>query len=111
LDLFRRFCDVARGSPTLVAARFSDLPHFIDEVSIALAQRIGGNPNDPEVQLATLVIAGLVRVRLESTFHQVQRATSFAALNDAVRRDVLKAAQLAEPSLTAFDNLQEAAPG
>jgi hypothetical protein len=111
LHLFRRFCDVATESPTLVAARFGDLPHFIDEVSIALAQRIGADPNDPEVQLATLVIAGLIRVRQHSTFHRVQQATSFAALNDGVRRDILKAAQLAEPSLTAFDNMRDTAHG
>ena len=80
LHLFRLFCDVATGSPTLVAARFADLPRFIDEVSVALAQRIGADPIDPEVQLATLVIAGLVRVRLQSTFHHVQHATSLAAL-------------------------------
>jgi AcrR family transcriptional regulator len=106
LRLFRLFCDVATGSPTLVAARFGDLPRFIDEVSIALAQRIGADPVDPEVQLATLVIAGLVRVRQHSTFHHVPQATSIAALNDVVRRDILRAAELAEPSLTAFDNMR-----
>jgi AcrR family transcriptional regulator len=110
LDLFRRFCDVATGSPTLVASRSSDLPRFIDEVSSALAQRIGADPRDPEVQLATLVIAGLVRVRLESTFHHAKDATSFAGLNDAVRLEVLRAAELAEPSLNAFDNLRDTAP-
>jgi AcrR family transcriptional regulator len=106
LQLFRRFCDVATGSPTLVSARFAELPRFIDEVSIALAQRIGAESVDPEVQLATLIIGGLVRVRVQSSFHHVQHATSFAALNDAVRRDILRAAELAEPSLTAFDNLR-----
>ena len=111
LHLFRLFCDVATGSPTLVAAQFADLPRFMDEVSIALAQRIGADPIDPEVQLATLVIAGLLRVRMQSTFHHVQQATSIAALNDVVRRDILKAAQLAEPSLTAFDNLEGAERG
>jgi AcrR family transcriptional regulator len=111
LHLFRLFCDAATGSPTLAAARFSDLPRFIDEVSIALAQRIGADPIDPEVQLATLVIAGLLRVRLQSTFHHVQQATSIDALNDVVRCDILKAAQLAEPSLTAFDNLEGAKRG
>jgi hypothetical protein len=106
LRLSRLFVEAATRSPTLVAARFADLPRFIDQVSLALAQRIGADPADPEVQLATLVIAGLVRVRLESTFHHVQRATSLAALDKAVRRDVLRAARLAEPTLTAFDNLR-----
>jgi len=107
LHLIRLFCEAATNSPTLVAARFADLPRFIDHVSVALAQRIGADPNDPEVQLATLVIAGLLRARLESTFHHAKQATSIAALNDAVHRDILRAAKLAEPTLTAFDNMGE----
>lgn len=108
LHLSRLFCDVATGSPTLAAARLANFTRFTDEVSVALAQRIGADPIDPEVQLATQVIAGLVRVRLQSTFHHVQQATSLAALNDVIRRDILKAAQIAEPSLTAFDNIRDA---
>jgi AcrR family transcriptional regulator len=107
LHLVRLFCEAATTSPTLVAARFADLPRFIDEVSIALAQRTGTGPTDPEVQFATFVIAGLVQVRVQSAFHHVKHATSFAALNDAIHRDFLKAAQLAEPSLTAFDEMRE----
>ncbi len=109
LHLVRLFCEVATTSPTLVAARFADLPRFIDEVSTALAQRIGADPTDPEVQLATFVVAGLVEVRVQSAFHHVKHATSFSALNDVIHRDFLKAAQLAEPSLTAFDEMRETA--
>jgi AcrR family transcriptional regulator len=111
LRLIRLFWDTVNRSPTLVAARFADLQRFVDEVSTALAQRIGADPGDPEVQLAALVIAGVLRVGLQSTAHHVQQATSIAALNAAVRRDFLKAAQLAEPTLTAFDNLRETAEG
>jgi AcrR family transcriptional regulator len=107
LRLFRLFWETATQSPTLVAARFADLQRFIDEVSAALAHRIGADPNDPEVQLATLVIVGLLQVRLQSTLHHVQQAKSIAALNDVVRRDIVRAGQLAEPTLTAFDNLRE----
>jgi hypothetical protein len=74
-------------------------------VSVALAQRIGADPIDPEVQLATFVIAGLVQVRVQAALHHVKQATSFAALNKIIHRDFLKAAQLAEPSLTAFDDM------
>ncbi|MGA2527796.1 MAG: TetR/AcrR family transcriptional regulator [Acidimicrobiales bacterium] len=109
LRLSRLFVDAATGSPTLVAARFADLPRLIDKVSVALAQRIGADPIDPEVQLATHVIAGLVQVLVQSTFHNVKRATSIAALNDGVHRDILKAAKLAEPSLTAFDKIRDTA--
>ena len=106
LWLLRLFCDVAIGSPTLVTARVSDFTQFTDEVSVALAQRSDADRNDPEVLLATMVIAGIVSVRLQSTYRHVQHATSLAALNSAVRRDVLTAARLAEPTLTAFDHLE-----
>jgi AcrR family transcriptional regulator len=103
LHLVRLFCDAATRSPALVAAQFADLPRFIDEVSVALAQRVGADPVDPEVQLATFVIAGLLRAGLRSTFRHAPQATSITELNDVVRRDILRAAQLAEPTLTAFD--------
>jgi AcrR family transcriptional regulator len=111
LHLIRLFCAAANRSPALVAAQFAGLPRFIDEVSGALAQRVGAGPIDPEVQLATLVVAGLLRVGLQSTFQHVQEATSIAALNGFVRRDIVKAAKLAEPTLTAFDNLRSSAKG
>jgi AcrR family transcriptional regulator len=103
LRFTRLFCETAVKSPTLVAASFADLPHFIDEVSIALAQRVGADPNDPQVQLATFVIAGLVGVRVRSAFHHVHKAASFLALNDLIHHDFLAAVEIAEPSLTAFD--------
>jgi AcrR family transcriptional regulator len=87
------------------AVHWADLARFIDEVSSALAERIGVDSMDPEVQLAAFLVAGLLRVGLESTFHHAQQATSISALNRVVRRDILKAAQLAEPTLTAFDNI------
>ena len=94
----------ANRSPALVAAQWADLARFIDEVSKALAQRIGTDPMDPEAQLAAFVVAGLLRVGLGSTFDHARQAASVAELNKVVRRDIRKAAQLAEPTLTAFDN-------
>lgn len=111
LKLSRLFGKVATESPTLVTARFTEAARFTDEISIALAQRIGADPLAPEVQLAALIVGGLVRVRVQSTFHHVQHATSIAALNDVVRRDILRAAEIAEPSLTAFDNMRGTADG
>jgi len=100
----------ATGSPSLAGARLANFARFTEEVSEALANRVRADPLDLEVQLATFVIAGLVRVRQQSTFNHVQHATSLAALGDAVQRDLRRAAQLAEPTLTAFDhNLRETA--
>ena len=111
LWLLRLFCDVAIGSPKLVNARVADFTQLFDEVSVALAQRIDADRNDPEVLLATMVIAGIVSVRLQSTYQHVQHVTSFAALDAAVYRDILTAARLADPTLTAFDILEGAERG
>ena len=109
LRLSRMFGSLATGSPALAAARRADFARFTDELTVALAKRAGADPADPEVQLAALVIAGLTRVRQQSTYRHVQHATSIAALNDAVRRDILRAARLAEPALAAFDNPRDTA--
>jgi AcrR family transcriptional regulator len=107
LHVFRLFSNVATGSPTLAGARLAEFARFTDAVSVALAARIGADAIDPEVQLATIVIGGLVRVRQQSTFHHAAHAASIDALNDAVRRDLMRAARLAEPTLTAFDEMQD----
>jgi len=103
LRLFRRFCEVATESPTLALALIADLVPFTDAVSAALAERVSARPEDPEVLITSLVIAGLAHVRTQATFRHSQTATSIAALDDAVRTDVLRAAGLAAPTLRAFD--------
>jgi len=103
LRLIRRFCEVATGSPTLVASRFADLQLFVDEVSVAMAERVGADPGDPDVHLATFVLAGLVGVRVQSAYRHAQEVDSFAELTERIHADFLAAAQVAEPSLSAFD--------
>ena len=105
LRLFRRFCEVADSSPALRAAPYVELERFTAIVGAALAERIGGDPDDPEVTLAAIVIAGLARVWARATFPHVQRASSMAALERAVRADVERALRIAAPTLDAFDNL------
>jgi AcrR family transcriptional regulator len=105
LRLFRRFCEVADSSPVLRAAPFVELERFMATISAALAERIGGEPDDPEVTLAAIVIAGLAHVWARATFTHVQRTSSMAALEGAVRADVIRALRIATPTLIAFDNL------
>jgi AcrR family transcriptional regulator len=105
LRLFRRFCEVAESSPTLRAAPYVELEHFTETVGAALAERIDRDPDDPEVEFTAIVLAGLARVWALATYTQVQRASSLAALEVAVRADVTRAAQLAAPTLDAFDKL------
>jgi AcrR family transcriptional regulator len=105
LRLFRRFCEVAESSPTLRAAPYVELEHFTETVGAALAERIDRDPDDPEVEFTAIVLAGLARVWALATYTQVQRVSSLAALERAVRADVTRAAQLAAPTLDAFDKL------
>jgi AcrR family transcriptional regulator len=104
LRLFRRFCEVAEGSQTLRQAPYIELERFTEMVGAALAERVGRDAGDPEVELAAIVIAGLSRVWALATYRHVQRVSSLAALESAVRADVGRAAHLAAPTLDAFDD-------
>ena len=105
LRLFRRFCEVAQGSPTLRAAPYLEMERFTDAVGRALAQRVGKEPDDPDVILAAIVIAGLSHVRTEATYRRVQTKSSIAAVHRAVRADVIQAIRVATPVLEAFDRV------
>jgi len=103
LHLLRLFAAVATGSPTLVASRLTEFARSTQAVAVALGERVDADPNDPQVQMAALVVAGIVRVRQESTYRHSQQTPSTAALADTAHRDLLLAAQIAEPALAAFD--------
>jgi AcrR family transcriptional regulator len=105
LRLFRRFCEVAESSPALRAAPYIELERFTATIGAALAERIGSDPDDPEVTLTAIVIGGLVRVWARATFTHVRTVSSMAALEGAVRADVIRALRIATPTLSAFDNL------
>src|SRR5512142_3263459 len=103
LHVSRLYCQTATRSPTLAAAQRAELARCADEVATALAHRVDADPTDPEVLMAAHVIAGLPWVRIRSTYHHAQQATSIDALDKAVRGDILRALRIAEPTLTAFD--------
>ena len=106
LRLYRRFCMVSESSPALRAAAYADVPRFTATIGATLAARIGAHPDDPEVQLTAMVIAGLLRVRTQATYTHVQTTPSIAALESAVRADVIRALHIATPTLDTFDRLQ-----
>jgi AcrR family transcriptional regulator len=106
LHLLRLFGEVASGSPALMASRLAEFSRSTDEIAVALADRAGADPVDPEVQLVALVVAGIVRVPQQSTFRHGRLATSTAAIDEAVHNDLLRAARIAEPTLTAFDQIR-----
>jgi AcrR family transcriptional regulator len=107
LRLFRRFCEVAQGSLTLRAAPYLEMERFTDAVGRALAQRVGKEPDDPDVILTAIVIAGLSHVRTQATYRRVQTMSSMAAVHRAVQADVMQAVRIATPALEAFARATE----
>ena len=105
LRLFRRFCEVAESSPALRGAPYLELERFTATIGAALAERIGSDPDLPEVTVTAIVIGGLVRVWTRATFKHVRTVSSMAALEGAVRADVMRALRIAAPTLAAFDRL------
>ena len=103
IGLFRRFCAVADGSPTLRSAPYLELERFLATVGDALAERVGADARDPGVRLTAVVLAGLVLVRHQATYTHVRTVPSLAALERAVRDDLIRALDLAGPTLAAFD--------
>jgi AcrR family transcriptional regulator len=103
LALLRRFSEVATTSPTLRAAPYLAMGPFVDTVTGALAERQGRLPEDPDVRMIAMTIAGLVFIRQESFRTHAQAATSVTELERAIERDVARAIAIARPSLDAFD--------
>jgi AcrR family transcriptional regulator len=110
LKLSRRFYTVAEGSPTLRAAPYVQFPKVTAALAAALAERTGAQVDDPEVEFVAVAVAGLMNILYRATFTHIQTASSFAALDTAVRADVIRALRTAAPALDAFDADFPAAP-
>ena len=103
LRFSRLFVRAVEASPTLSATRQAGFFRLVDDLCVALAARIDAAPDDPQVQLTAVVVAGLAGVQQRSTYRHIATVTSLAELHDQVRADVLRAARIAEPTLAAFD--------
>ena len=103
IDLVRRFCETADGSPTLVAAQNADFDRATRVIAAALGDRTGTDAEQPDVQMAASMIVAIARVRVRSTSRHIGAVSRLAALDEAIRRDVDIALRTAAPALEAFD--------
>ena len=62
------------------------------------------------MEFVAVAVAGLMNILYRATFNHIQTASSFAALDAAVRADVIRALRTAVPALDAFDAEFPAAP-
>lgn len=103
LAILRRFAEVASTSPTLRGAQYLSMEPFMGTIATALAERNETGPDDPEVLLTALVIAGLVLIRQRSFQQHALSDASLAAMTRGVERDLERAIKVAKPTLDAFD--------
>ena len=106
LAILRRFAEVASTSPTLRGAQYLAMEPFMSTIATALAERNETRPDDPEVLLIALVIAGLVLIRQRSFRQHALSDASLAAMERGVERDLERAIKIAKPTLDAFDGLR-----
>lgn len=103
LEVVRRFGDLIEQTPALLAAQHEMLERMVEEAAVALAERAGVDPHDPEPQIAALMVAGLWRVQYASMRRHVRTATTVDELRTAVLAEVERAAMMAESGLSSFD--------
>ncbi|MFB9688847.1 TetR family transcriptional regulator [Amycolatopsis plumensis] len=102
LARYRKFGDLIRTTPSLRAYQSDIADRFVDIAAEALATRTALRPDDPEPQIAAATLLGLWRVQFRALRTHVRPGHPLPDAIDAVRREVRRAARLAEAGLAAF---------
>lgn len=119
LVMIRRFAAMIESTPALTAGMQVMMDRLTEVAAIALAERAGVDPEDPEPQMAATIVIGLWRTQ----FNAMQRYTDGSYSPDevlhAVLDDIRRAASVADSGLSSFtavigpnstkDQLREAA--
>ncbi len=92
----RRYGDLMRSSPSLMAHNREALERLTAAVAAALATRTGSRPDDPELMATAAALTGLWIVFASSLHRHLQEHVTADedALTNAVRRDLQRAAAL-----------------
>jgi AcrR family transcriptional regulator len=101
-ELVRRFTELVRETPVLVAAQRAMEERLVQLAAEAMAERAGVNPDDPEPQVAANAILGLWRVQYSAIGRYADRDHTPAQLEAAVMAEVRRAARLIDTGLWSF---------
>ena len=105
----QRFGDLLQATPSLRAHQGDMINEFTAVAARTIAERIGTDPDDPEVQIAARAILGLWHVQAQSLrrrLHDVDPAAlDPARLREAITSDVRRAARIVEHGLRALPAL------
>jgi AcrR family transcriptional regulator len=98
-----RFGDLIENTPALLAAQHGMMERLTEAAAVALAERAGIDPEDPEAQLAAMMIVGLWRVLFVSMRRHSRSGGNIDEIEAAVREDLQRAASLTESGLSSFN--------
>jgi len=105
-DAFRgilRFEELVEATPSLRAAQRDMMDRLTQVAAVAMAERAGVDPDDPEPQIAAQAMVGLWGVMFRSLRKQAVDAVGPHQAQEAVVRDLKRAARLLETGLWSFD--------
>jgi AcrR family transcriptional regulator len=99
----RRFGELIDQTPALRAAADAMRERMTQVAAEALAERAGVDPDDPEPQLAAVIVMGLWRTQFRALLREAETAQSPDELRDRVREEVHRAAPVADSGLSSFN--------
>ena len=98
-----RFQELIESTPSLRAAQRDMMDRLTQVAAAAMAERADVDPDDPEPQIAAGAMVGLWGVMFRSLRKQAELGTDPRPAQEAVIRDVKRAARLLETGLWSFD--------
>ncbi len=98
-----RFSELIERTPDLVAAQQAMMERLTQTAAETLAERAGLDPEDPEPQLAAVIVTGLWRTMFISMRRHSRSGAQIEDVRAAVTEDVHRAAVLANAGLASFN--------
>jgi AcrR family transcriptional regulator len=103
ITMVRKFSALVDRTPALAAASQAMLERLTEVAATALAERVGVDPDDPEPQMAALMVLGLWRTQFRAMERHADENASVDDVVRAVREDIHRAASVAGAGLSAFN--------
>ena len=101
--IFQRFVDLLESTVSLRAAQRDMMDRLVRVAAVAMADRAGVSPDDPEPQIAADAIIGLWRIQFQALHRYATSSENFDEVAEQVTAEVHRAARLIESGLWAFE--------
>ncbi|MFN8052264.1 MAG: TetR family transcriptional regulator [Acidimicrobiales bacterium] len=103
IAVIREFGELIERTPALQAGMHGMTERLTQVAALALAERAGVDPDDPEPQLAAIILMGLWRVQFRSMHRYADGTRTMEDVRRHVLADIRRAARVADSGLTSFN--------